>query len=240
MPPGSAIEETGPPPIEYIRKGIVRDDRWLYGRLLFHSPSLLGEKAVRIALSCNSCHPNGHVNKDFYIEGLSDGPGRIDLSHHFWQAGQEDGKSNPLDIPSLRGVGHTAPYGSVKSFPSLPAFTRHVIIDEFAGPIPAHEDMMALMAYLRSLDFKGSANDAADVSTSPDMRYLSLLEAPLAAKDLAVLDNLVDLIRGDIGRNQKKASPKAIRLVTGLLTIREQARRGNFETARAEYRRLTQ
>ncbi len=109
LPVGSATAFNGLPPKEILQKGAKLQGQSLLGKLLFNSPSLLGEKAVRIGLSCNSCHPNGHVNTSFYISGLSGEPGTIDLSNRFWRKGTEDGLFNPVPIPSLRNVSKTAP-----------------------------------------------------------------------------------------------------------------------------------
>src|SRR3546814_4193206 len=51
-----------------------------YGRLAFRSPMVLGGTASKAGLSCQACHPNGFANEDFFIPGLSDAHGRIDVS----------------------------------------------------------------------------------------------------------------------------------------------------------------
>ncbi|MEP4189524.1 MAG: hypothetical protein ABJN51_00490, partial [Sneathiella sp.] len=108
LPPGSETSAETPVP-ELISKAVKIEGEILLGKLLFNSPSILGEKAVRIGLSCNNCHPSGHVNTGFYIEGLSDKPGQIDLTNRFWREEREDNIFNPTPIPSLRNVKNTAP-----------------------------------------------------------------------------------------------------------------------------------
>ncbi|MDF2365763.1 hypothetical protein [Sneathiella sp.] len=196
---------------------------------------------MRIGLSCNSCHPNGHVNTEFYINGLSDRPGRIDVTHRFWQAGFEDKMSNPIDIPSLRGVRETAPYGTINIFPDLHAFTRHVIVTEFAGPSPTPEKMEALVAYLNSIGNNGLDEDQSIVQTSTDMSYLSLLRAPLEDKGEAKLNELIDLIRSDLGRRANMPNAKGDtlrRTVTGLKEINEKAAAKDFTAALMIYQEL--
>src|SRR3546814_4209480 len=75
-----------------------------YGRLAFRSPMVLGGTASKAGLSCQACHPNGFANEDFFIPGLSDAHGRIDVSHAFWNNRGENHRDDPLTIPSLRGV----------------------------------------------------------------------------------------------------------------------------------------
>ena len=241
LPPGSSTEILRNPPLELIRSDTIRDEKWLYGRLLFRSPSLLGEKAVRIGLSCNSCHSNGHVNTDFFINGLSDRPGRVDVTHRFWQAGFDDAISNPIDIPSLRGSRDTAPYGTVNIFPTLHAFTRHVIVTEFAGPAPDSEKLESLVTYLSSLDNKELDNDQSVVKAGADMSYLSLLRSPLEKRDSAKLRELTDLIRSDFGRRADMTNARieaTRRTVKGLKEITEKAALKEYPAAITIYQKL--
>ena len=43
-------------------------------RLAFRSPSVLGGAAGKLGLACDTCHPNGGINRDFFVPGLSDRP----------------------------------------------------------------------------------------------------------------------------------------------------------------------
>lgn len=241
LPPGSATSIPWAPPAELIRPDAPHDRQWLYGRLLFRSSALLSERAVRIGLSCNSCHTNGDRNPGFYIEGLSDRPGRIDVTHGFWKAGSEDGISNPLDIPSLRGVRDTAPYGTAFVTPDLATFTRHVIVKEFAGPPPDAADIDALIHYMKSLDTpRADDTDVLAAAAPPDdLSYLSLLEAPLTAGDFRSLDRLSDLIRSDLGSRVPAGEPVSaaiLREVALLDAIHEIAAAGDFAAALHLYR----
>ena len=242
LPPGSSTEKLENPPPELIKPGTPKDRDWLFGRLLFRSPSLLGEKAVRIGLSCNSCHTNGHVNTSFYINGLSDRPGRIDVTNRFWQAGFEDGIANPLDIPSLRGSADSASFGTINVFPDLHAFTSHVITTEFAGPEPDEETIKSLISYINSLDINELEESAAIVETSSDMSYISLLQRPLENRDMPELNILIDLIRSDYGRRAKLPAAQADTLhliVLNLRELREKAAKDDYEAAFAIYRKLS-
>lgn len=78
--------------------------RFKLGRLAFNSPRLLGGQAGRMGLSCASCHPSGRDNSDFFIEQISDKPGRADISHHFLSSHGGDAIFNPKPIPDLADV----------------------------------------------------------------------------------------------------------------------------------------
>ena len=81
--------------------------------------------------------------------------------------------SDALDIPSLRGLRFTGPYGRDGRFASLRDFTRNVIVNEFAGGEPSPLILDALVAYMLEFDFlpapylerdgrlKASASDSA-------------------------------------------------------------------------------
>ena len=207
LPEGSRTEAAGPPPAEYLTKGAKLEGLALLGKLLFNSPSLLGEKAVRIGLSCNSCHPNGHVNTSFYISGLSDEPGRIDLTNRFWRKGTEDHIFNPIPIPSLRNVSKTAPYGQDLNLPSLVAFTRHVIVDEFDGPEPSSADMRALIRYMELLANETGSNMPVQAHTATVPMLLKMLEEPLVSGKPDNYNRMAFLIREELGRRSTATTP---------------------------------
>lgn len=233
LPPGSTTDLTIDRPSELLRTGTVQDEKFLYGRLLFRSPEILGEKAIRIGLSCDSCHTNGHVNTSFYIDGLSDKPGRIDVSHRFWQAGFEDGKDNPIDIPSLRDVAETAPYGTAIVFQDLPAFTRHVTVTEFGGPEPKQDQLDALVSYMNALEMDGTEKKKKDIELS----YFPLLERPIRDGDKERALELVDLIRADLGRHlTEENQEQSQREVQSLKMIKQALIKNRFDQALAIYR----
>lgn len=233
LPPGSTTDLTKDRPPELLKTGTTQDEHFLYGRLLFRSPEILGEKAVRIGLSCDSCHTNGHVNTSFYIDGLSDEPGRIDVSHRFWQAGFEDGKANPIEIPSLRGVAETAPYGTAVVFQDLPAFTRHVTVTEFGGPEPQQDQLDALVAYMNALEMDGLENKETNLKLS----YSPLLERPIQEGDKDRALELVDLIRADLGRHLTEDNKKQSQQnVQSLIMIKQALIKNQFDQALAIYR----
>ena len=78
------------------------------GRLAFRSPLIFGSYAARGGLSCDVCHTAGGTNRDFFVAEVSDRAGNVDVSHGFWRRESEDGLTNPINIPSLRGVRWTA------------------------------------------------------------------------------------------------------------------------------------
>jgi len=141
--------------LQFHERGI--DERALfyvaYGDMLFHSPLLLGEAARGLGLSCASCHSGGEANRQFFIPGLSSGPGSVDASSPMFNPAADNHRFDPFDIPSLRGIRFTAPYGRDGRIASLREFTRMVIVQEFAGPEPTPLMLDALVAFLNELDF---------------------------------------------------------------------------------------
>lgn len=237
LPPGSTTDMKLDRPAELIKAGTKRDAQFLYGRLLFRSPEILGEKAIRIGLSCDSCHTNGHINSSFYIDGLSDQPGRIDVSHRFWKAGFDDGKDNPIDIPTLRGIADTAPYGTVRVFEDLPAFTQHVTVTEFGGRALRPDQMQALISYMNALDTDRGEDPQADKEVSDMLSYLPLLEGPIREGDKQLTLELLDLIRADLGRHlteeNQQQSEQDVRM---MILIKKAVHNNRFDQALAIYR----
>jgi cytochrome c peroxidase len=113
---------------------------------------MLGERAQAHHLSCASCHPGGLANPALFIEGASDAPGNVDLKSGFFR-GTATAPAHPVNIPSLRGVGQTAPYGRDGRIGMLSAFIENVVTSEFAGkPLPLAR-LRSLTAYVQSLAF---------------------------------------------------------------------------------------
>ena len=121
------------------------------GAVVFRAPTVLGLEARRIGMTCETCHGSGDANRRFFVAGLSSKPRTVDLTSAAFNRLADDGRFNPIRIPSLRGIAATAPYGHRGRFATLRAMTRHVIVDEFAGKPPAPNEMRALIAYLRGL-----------------------------------------------------------------------------------------
>lgn len=163
------VSEPSPLPARYLRtlayepasydpdRTVVATDL-LLGDLLFHSPSVLGENAQKLGLSCNSCHPNGAVHRTLRVEGLSDRPGNIDLTTAHFRAGAENHIKDPVNIPSLRGVRFTGPYGTDGRTASLAEFTEGVVTGEFGGKALTPGELAALVRYMHDLDFLPNAN----------------------------------------------------------------------------------
>ena len=210
LPPGSTTMLSTPPPPEILNTNTKMNGSALLGKLLFNSPALLGEKAVRIGLSCASCHPSGHVHTSFYISGLSSDPGTIDLTNDFWKAGQEDNIFNPIPIPSLRGVSKNAPYGTALNLPSLAAFTSHVMIDEFGAKPPAEDILKALLDYMELLETEQAVNKYVHVKPPQFSELLGLLSNPLKRQDVSEFAFRSDLIKEELGRQVTPANKEKL------------------------------
>ncbi len=117
------------------------------GEVAFAAPELFGTLARRSGLSCQSCHVNGTTNPDLFINGASARKGGLDVTTGLFRAAAEDGVANHRDVPSLHGVSATPPYGRDGRFKTLRNFSRHAIVDEFAGAEPPSRILDALVAY---------------------------------------------------------------------------------------------
>ena len=86
----------------------------------------------------------------------------MDVSNNFFAPHASNGHFDPLDIPDLRGIRYTAPYGRNGRFDSLREFTRNVIVNEFNGPEPDPILLDAMVAYMLEFDFLPNPYLAAD------------------------------------------------------------------------------
>lgn len=208
LPPGSlSVESLTRHPQEQLEGGPSDNQKAgqsfyvEFGRLAFRSPDILGGTARKAGLSCQACHANGFATKAFFIPGLSDKPGTIDVSHAFWNLRGEDGIANPVEIPSLRGVKTKERFGQDRRMASLREFTRRVIVTEFAGSEPDALLLDALVAYQEKL--QPAAETPVPVTLQQDLadllRYLDALGVPLAEEEPALAARITVMIRGQIG-----------------------------------------
>ena len=158
LPPGADLNDQDPLPrliLNFEQLGI--DERSLFlvafGDTLFDSPEIFGEPARSLGLACSTCHNRSDINQRFFIPGISHQPGSADVDGSFFNPRFNDHRSDSLDIPSLRGLRFTAPYGRDGRFASLRDFTRNVIVNEFAGPEPDPLLLDALVTYMLEFDF---------------------------------------------------------------------------------------
>lgn len=216
LPPGSFIGDQSPLPLlvlNFEERGIEETDVPLiaYGDMLFDSPQIFGEPAKGLGISCASCHNRSDINQAFFIPGISHQAGSVDVDSAFFNPIVNDLRDDPIDIPSLRGLRFTGPYGRDGRFASLRDFTRNVIVKEFAGSEPSPFMLDALIAYMDEFDFlpnsllsaSGELSDAVSESTQ---RGELLFKQPFAQMDgkscascHAPASNFVDYMRHDIG-----------------------------------------
>jgi hypothetical protein len=177
------------------------------GELAFNSPLVLGGLAQRSGLSCDTCHSSGHANAGFLVPPLSDRPGNVDVSHVVFSALADDGVANPVNIPTLRGVAQTAPYGRDGRTASLREFVRDVIVTEFEGAEPAPWLLDGLLAYLRQL--RPPPLPALDAATA---RGAALFRRPGASGPACAACHLpsagfVDRLAHDVGTGGRFDTP---------------------------------
>ena len=158
LPPGSNLNDQDPLPklvLNFEQRGIKETDLPLvaYGDMLFDSPMTFGEPARSLGIACSTCHNRGDVNRAFFIPGLSHQKGAVDVRGSFFNPMFNDRRRTSLDVPSLRGLRFTGPYGRDGRFGSLRDFVRNVIVSEFAGREPTPFMLDALVAYMLEFDF---------------------------------------------------------------------------------------
>ncbi len=148
------------------RVNVVTD--LLLGDFLFHSPTTLGPRAQKLGLSCNSCHPNGATDPRFVLPGEKPvHAGSVDVTTGLFRPEAENGRDDPVNIPSLRGVRFTAPYGHDGRTASLHDFTQSVVVNEFDGATLPWRELSALVHYMQDFDFLPSAKLDAQSRVTP-------------------------------------------------------------------------
>lgn len=167
LPAGSFIGDQTPLPklvLNFEEQGIDETDLPLiaYGDMLFDSPQVFGDPARALGIACSTCHNRSDINRDFFIPGTAHRAGAIDVDGEFFNPMFNDRRDDPVDIPSLRGLRFTGPYGRDGRFASLREFTRNVIVNEFAGAEPTPFMLDALVAYMTEFDFLPNAKLSGD------------------------------------------------------------------------------
>lgn len=158
LPPASRVSRPMPRPrqlLNSVERGALERDMVLssLGAAAFNNPLIFGEPARTLRVSCNTCHEKSGNNPGFFIPGLSSRPGNVDVSNSFFAPHGNNTVFDPLDIPDLRGIRFTAPYGRNGRFASLREFTRNVIVNEFNGDEPDPIMLDAMVIYMNEFDF---------------------------------------------------------------------------------------
>ena len=171
LPPGSDIFDQDPLPLlvlNFEEQGIDETDLPLvaYGDMLFDSPQIFGNPARNLGIACSTCHNRSDVNQRLFIPGASHQPGAIDVDGAFFNPIFNDRRDDPIDIPSLRGLRFTGPYGRDGRFASLRDFSRNVIVNEFGGAEPTPLMLDALVGYMLEFDFLPNSKLNADGTLS--------------------------------------------------------------------------
>ncbi len=158
LPPGTHIDRPIPRPrqlLHSVQLGAAERDMPLssLGAAAFNNPNVFGEPARSLGISCNTCHNKTGINPGFFIPGLSHRPGSVDVTSSFFSPHANNAVFDPLDIPDLRGIRFTAPYGRNGRFASLREFVRNVIVNEFDGDEPDPIILDAMVIYMNEFDF---------------------------------------------------------------------------------------
>ena len=222
LPPGSNINDQNPLPLlalNFEERGFEESDIPLvaYGDMLFDSPEIFGDPGRSLGITCSTCHNRSDINNSFFIPGVSHQPGAADVDGAFFNPNFNDIRSDSLDIPTLRGIRFTGPYGRDGRFGSLREFTRNVIVNEFGGEEPTPFMLDALVAYQLEFDWQpnsllnpdGTLNESASASA---LRGEELFNTPFAGMgDRACSTchipsaNFLDRLPHDIGTGNRSS-----------------------------------
>jgi hypothetical protein len=225
LPPGSDLNDQDPLPrlvLNFEERGLDEKDLFLvaYGDMLFDSPEIFGDPARSLGLACSTCHNRGDINKRFLIPGISQKPGSVDVDGHFFNSRFNDHRNDAIDIPSLRGLRFTAPYGRDGRFTSLRDFVRNVIVNEFGGEEPTPLMLDAMVAYMFEFDWlpsnylnpDGTLNDNAPAEARRGEVLFNTPFKGMGGRACSTCHipsaNFMDGLRHDI-RSGKPASPGA-------------------------------
>ncbi len=216
LPPGGNVNKQLPRPRQILNmaeRGVDEGETNLIaiGDMAFDSPFIFGEPARSLGISCNTCHNKSITNPQFFIPGLSSHAGGIDVSNAFFAPHANNGHFDPIDIPDLRGIRFTAPYGRNGRFGSLREFVRNVVMHEFGGPEPDPLLLDGMIAYMIEFDFlenpaleqDGKLNDLADESARRGEKLFRKKFAGMGGRSCADCHvpsaNFLDHKRHDIG-----------------------------------------
>lgn len=216
LPPGSNLNDQNPLPrlvLNFEARGLDEKDLFLvaYGDMLFDSPEIFGEPARSLGIACSTCHNRSDINNSFVIPGVSERAGSADVDGHFFNPRFNDHRDDSLDIPSLRGLRFTAPYGRDGRFASLRDFTRNVIVNEFGGDEPTPFMLDALVTYLLEFDWlpspylepDGTLNDNAPESARRGEAVFNTEFESMGGRACSTChipsSNFMDGLRHDIG-----------------------------------------
>ncbi len=225
LPPPSNVNPPNPLPrliLNFEARGFDEKDLFIvaFGDMLFDSPEIFGEPARSLGITCSTCHPRSDVNREFFIAGISHKAGSADVDGHFFNPRFNDQRTDPLDIPTLRGIRFTAPYGRDGRFASLRDFVRNVIVNEFNGNEPTPLMLDAMVTYMLEFDWlpspylnpDGTLNKKAPKTAKRGAMLFNTPYTGMGGRSCATCHvpsaNFMDGLRHDIGSGDP-ASPHA-------------------------------
>ena len=196
----------------------IAPDQVRIGQALFNAPDLFGGQAARAAISCASCHTNGRRNAAFYLGGISREPGSADVNSSFFSLARADGRFDPRPIPDL------ALPGKLDRNPASGALERFIsvlVVDEFSGKAPSHQQLAALASYVRAIKAcPGRTSEARNLASDVLLLKTSIDGAIglLGQQDPAGAAILIKAARFRLGLiDERMAGPKLAKLHKTLL-----------------------
>ncbi len=204
-------------PVECLGPPVPPDDRYAVeiGRVAFRTPMLLGGQAARAGLNCASCHRNGRSNAVFAFPGLSGPPGTADVTSALFSTRRDDGIDNPVPIPDLGGDKHHLRVDQDPAQPTLGAFIRGLVVDEFDGAAPPPAVLAGLAAYVRAMDparCTGKSDEAVTVAAdvADARRAVRAAIAAIDRPDRATATLMVEGARWQLGQIDERYALPAL------------------------------
>ena len=193
-------------PVECLAVPADPEAAWLVevGRAVFRSPLLLGGRAARAGVACETCHRGGRTNPDFHFPGLSGAPGTADVTSFVFSSHRGDHVDDPRPIPDLGGPKAALKVSQSPDSPALRTFIRGLVVEEFDGAAPPAAVLDGLAAYVRALDPAACGAGAwapvtADDALADVRRAVVAAQGALARHDAATALVMIQAARARLG-----------------------------------------
>ena len=179
------------------------------GRAAFRAPLLIGGKAARAELACESCHSNGRRNAAFHFPGLSGDPGTADVTSSIMSSHRGNARFDPRPIPDL------AVPVKVSRDPSkreLESFIRGLIVEEFDGAEPSPLVLRGLADYVRAIGPCDAPREPLTVAGLLEDGRRATVAAGFAwmRGDAAATRLLISSARSALGRIDERYAPAGL------------------------------
>ena len=221
-PEADALRQLSTSPLECLAVQEQPDDAYRVeaGRQLFRNPAVLGGRAAELGLNCNACHPAGKADAAFYLDGLSDGPGRVDVSNDLFSKTQADDRLDPVAIAELTDLAQREGFATQEARQAYVAPMLDGVEDASSAAAAA-----ALAAYLGALSSTACPEQQQNEMTHTVGQQLyeiaraaDVLQEAARRGDDALLDLLILAVQDEIALLQRRYDVEATRETAARIT----------------------